>query len=176
MLTAREQRQLVRALEQQLWFWGQDVLSPWGNLLVSYGFTKWKPRFVPGSSRYRLGWRDRVIELHSFCAGIYGGEREGFIYIRAHDAVCGYAGQQPPCPDRYRREWLRPVSIPALAEFCEWILDYERWLDTHYGEEYRVAVYRRYHRQWRAPRLARAWMQQWIELNRRGCDEEEGSA
>ncbi len=158
MLSRRDERRLVRCLEQQLWFWGQDVLAPVGNLLVARGFTKWKPRFVPGSSRYRLAWRDRVIELHSFCAGIYGGGREGFVYVRAHDAAYGYRGERPPMPDRYRQERLTPVTERAVADFAAWVLEYESWVDAVCGTDYRPAVYRRYHRRWRPPQQARQWL------------------
>jgi len=160
LLNRREQRRLIRCLEQQLWFFGQDVLAPAGNLLVRHGFTKWKPPFAPGSSRYRLAWRDRVIELHSFCVGIYSGGREGFLYVRAHDAAYGYRGGQPPWPDRYRQEWLRPLPHPACAEFAEWVMEYEQWVEDFCGPRYRPAVYERYRRKWKPPEEVRRWLQE----------------
>ena len=161
LLRRREQRRLVRCLEQQVWFLGQDVLSPAGNLLVWHGFHKWKPPFVPGSSRYRRAWRDRVVELHSFCIGLYGGGRDGFVYVRAHDAAYGYRGQCPPLPGRYRREWLQPLSQPGFGEFVEWLLEYEQWVEDRCGASYREVAYQRYHRKWLAPAAARTWLENW---------------
>lgn len=44
-----------RLLHTQCWFWGQDIRSPAGNLLVQYGFERFRPpEGVEGSSAYLL--------------------------------------------------------------------------------------------------------------------------
>lgn len=116
--------------------WGQDVRSSSGNLLVQHGFCRWsEPERHKGSSRYRLNWRDRVVELHGFCAGLYGGGRPGFIYIRSNNHVWAYLGDEPPVPGRYPTALLasdldptwRKAFASARDEFLAWVEHYLGW-------------------------------------------------
>lgn len=129
-------RELCQRLESQMQQWGQDVRSPVGNLLVRHGFIRWCQREQhKGSSRYRLSWRDRVVELHGFCAGLYGGGRPGFIYIRANNQVRVYLGGEPPIPGKYASHLLASDLDPrwksafaaARDEFLTWVEQYRVW-------------------------------------------------
>jgi len=116
--------------------WGQDVRSPAGNLLVKHGFSRIsQPSLHKGSSRYRLNWQDRVVELHGFCAGLYGGGRPGFIYVRSNNLVRAYLGQESPLPGTYPTALLasdldplwRKAFVLARDEFLNWVDHYLGW-------------------------------------------------
>ena len=92
----RVRRLLVAAMEQQMWFFGCDAACADGNLLVRYGFRRYRQEVQPGeSSSYRFLWRPPAardtppaqVDLHGWCAGLHplGGSRMegGFLYVRA---------------------------------------------------------------------------------------------
>lgn len=170
LLTAAGYGYLLRGLEQQLWFLGQDVLHAAGgrkNLLVQHGFEKFKPPFQQGSSRYRTVWKGRTVELHSFCVGIYGAKADGFLYIRAKNLAAVYCGRRPPWPGRYRDAllfqprwgWIEEEARfhRAASVFLEWLDDYETWVEREMGADYRAGCYRRYHQEWLPPEEVRDW-------------------
>lgn len=164
-MNASVQRAFIRGMKQQLWFWGVDTCERSNNLLEAYGFRRFKSRFVGGSSRYRMTWKGRAIELHSFCAGIYGGGKDGFVYIRKWDQGFAYTCERPPIPNRYRGDCLVSPKAEsqrvceAAASFLEWIENYENWVDKNYGHAYREQCFRDYHRKWLPPKQAREWFQ-----------------
>ncbi len=41
-------------LHHQCWFFGRDILHPDGNLLVQYGFKRYKAPKKTGTNRYRI--------------------------------------------------------------------------------------------------------------------------
>lgn len=113
--------------------WGQDVQSPRGNLLVAHGFTRLP--CARGSSRYRLRWRDRWIELHSFCVTFCGGGRPGLRFIRPRQRVYLDPRAEPAPPSEHADDMLR---LPFLAgeraaftaaadEFHTWLTEYAGW-------------------------------------------------
>lgn len=168
MLSPEIHSSLTRGLEQWLWFLGQDALNGEINLLRRHGFERFKPLLTPGSSRYRRRWRGRRVELHSYCVGIYGASREGFIYIRARNRCFLYTGQRAPWPGDYPEHQLLPPETDAeqirfhsvAAEFLEWLEAYEQWLDAHIGPDYRTDCYAAYHLKWQPPAKGRAWFRQ----------------
>lgn len=163
MLSRSLQKNFVRGMNQQFWFWGIDTCDRTNNLLEEYGFRRFKTRFVGGSSRYRKKWNGRTLELHSFCAGIYGGKKDGFIYIRKCDEGYVWLGDKPPLPNRYSSKRMLsfkndPVRFhAAAADFLGWMDEFENWVDENYGKNYRKRCFRDYHLKWFAPKQAREW-------------------
>ena len=160
-----------RCLSQQLVFWGADVRSRTGNLLVAFGMERIPRTEVgcEGSSRYRTEWGGGVIELHSFCIGWYPAGSEGVLFIRnrerlhtcpsgcvihpgTYDSVVGAA------PDD-----LLPVARPLLA----WVAGYERWVRATTRADYRFRcwdqlVARMGVRPWLPPDDALDWMERFV--------------
>ena len=173
MLNKKIYKQLIHGLEQQLWFFGQDTLDRENNLLEQYGFNRFRTPGHGGSSRYRIKWGHRIVDLHSFCVGIYGNNRDGFLFVRAHDKAYAYLGQKPPLPGRYRNAFLMLPSdkeskrrfYEASCDFFEWLEHYESWIDTTHGKGYRLDCYARYHRKWLSPDKARMWFQEYRKLD-----------
>ena len=96
----RVRRFLVAAMEQQMWFFGCDAACADGNLLVRYGFRRYRWENHRGeSSCYRFHWHPEVgshdptalVDLHGWCAGLHplGASREegGFLYVRSGNRV-----------------------------------------------------------------------------------------
>ena len=63
---------LAEGIQQQMYFWGQDVIRPEGNFLVEQGFVRSPSEGAKGTSCYRLPWQNGHIELYGACAGWYG--------------------------------------------------------------------------------------------------------
>ena len=79
MINQKIYKQLLRGLEQELWYLGQDTLKRESNLLEKYGFHRYRTSGHEGSSRYKLKWRNRTLDFHSLCIGIYGNGEKGGI-------------------------------------------------------------------------------------------------
>lgn len=140
---SRPARRMIAELEAQMVAWGQDTRHRAGNLLVAHGFLRLPPPAGGGSSRYRLPWRDRCLELHSFCAGLYGGGRPGFLYIRARRHGYLWRDPEPPEPGRYAEDGLdpgsrlphRPAYLAAAHEFFTWLDEYRRWRAVYLADQ-----------------------------------------
>ena len=157
-------RYFMRGMEQQMWFLGQDVRHG-GNLLLRHGFERFRSG-VQGSSRYRLGWRGNIIEMHSFCAGLYRADAPGFLYVRGKFNAYRYEGSEPPDPECFCHA---PLEMPehtraddpffvALALFLRWLEEYETWLETLVGLSYRAALFPHCPLPWLPPMEARKWL------------------
>lgn len=126
-------RSFAAELEAQMLRWGRDVKTPRGNLLVAHGFARLSS--ARGSSRYRLRWRDRWIELHSFCVTCCGGGRPGLRFIRPRQRVYLDPRDEPapPCEhadDALRLPFLtaeRAAFAAAADEFRAWLAEYAGW-------------------------------------------------
>lgn len=161
---------LMRGLEQQMWFFGQDVRHG-SNLLARYGFLPSRETGLQGSSRYRFVSEVGLLELHSFCVGLYREKQPGFIFVRGRMNAYLHGGKAPPHPGRYlgeslaipRSEWEWQAFQEAAGSFLGWVLDYERWIDRLAGENYRRALQPHCPMPWLAPESARAWLQAYRE-------------
>jgi hypothetical protein len=126
-------RCLAGELERQMLRWGGDVQSPRGNLLVAHGFTRLP--HARGSSRYRLRWRDRWIELHSFCVTCCGGGRPGLRFLRPRQRVYLDPREEPAPPAETADDALvlpfleveRAAFAAAADEFRAWLAEYAAW-------------------------------------------------
>ncbi len=165
MLKRGVEATLSRGLEQWLWFLGVDVRHPEGNLLVRNGFRKFKLSNTKGSSRYQLNWNGNLIELHSFCVGVYSKSTDGFIFIRARNRCFLFTDHRPPCPGDYPEDCIIAPDTHELtyrfhavaSTFLGWLEEYEQWVDYTYGATYRTACYEAYHLKWQPPTTGRDW-------------------
>ncbi|MGI9240306.1 MAG: hypothetical protein ACR2RV_05865 [Verrucomicrobiales bacterium] len=126
----------TRLLGQQMYFWGQDVVHPRGNLLREHGFERRRSEGLQGTSCYRkcLGGGG-YVELHGACAGFYSFSRMGtgnFLYVRNRSRCYLYSGDSPPAPGFYPRDLLRSNPVTDLyvssLRFLNWWLEYESWV------------------------------------------------
>lgn len=165
-------KRLIRGLEQRIWYLGQDTIDPENNLLVKYGFERYRTADHIGSSRYKLKWGAFTIELHSLCLGVYGAEQDGFLYVRSPEGAYIYLNQNPTLPGHYRSEFLiKPKTVEdkwrfhkASCVFLEWLEHYESWLDNTIGKDYRLMCYQLYKCDGLAPDDAREWFRQYRKL------------
>jgi hypothetical protein len=156
---------LARGLEQELFFLGQDALGKQKSLLVEYGFERRPKPYGRGSHRYRMDRSGAVLELHSFCFGLYPDESDGFLFIRAGSKAVLYLGSSPAVPGSYKEDlMLLPTDLvlwkkfhTASSAFLEWVEEYEEWVQRRMGAEYRIHAQKHSPSPWLAPADARAW-------------------
>lgn len=187
----RVRRALAAAMEQQMWFFGCDAACADGNLLVRYGFQRFRLSGHRGeSSRYRFHWRcseralvgclhaveDALVDLHGWCACLHpgtDGAQGGFLYVRAGNRLGWYDAPHPPMPGEYdddpaaRRAFRLLGRRPehgfcrAAALFLSWVEDYEGWIERTCGADYRRRCHGRAPLPWLPPGEARGWLAQY---------------
>ena len=160
------QRDLSAGLQQQMYFWGKDVLSPAGNFLVTQGFKKGPSTGAKGTSCYRLEWQNGHIELYGSCAGWFGPDG-GFAFIRPfRRSYCWTSSEETPVPGAWQKDYLKPSIgmdlYQAALPFIDWLIAYEHAALARFGAEYRSDHYRSYRRvpkakQWIEPAAALQW-------------------
>ncbi|NJR41629.1 MAG: hypothetical protein HC767_02145 [Akkermansiaceae bacterium] len=168
--TAGLLRDLSVGLKQQMFFWGRDVVSPRGNLLVEQGFEKTRSTGLQGTSCYGMDWQDGRVELHGACAGWYPENGEsGFIYIRPLGKCFTWLESQAPIPGQWPEESLAPLGPNELHQACypfiDWWLHSEQWIEKSLGSAYRADCYRQHKRlpkskSWLPPITAARWLEQ----------------
>lgn len=153
-------RDLANGLQQQMFFWGQDVVRPEGNLLVEQGFSRSPSRGLKGTSCYRREWQGGHVELYGSCAGWYGEER-GFAFIRPRkQCVVWKSAEDTPVPGSWRLDLIdrsasREQVYQASLPFLDWLISYEVEVLSRFGADYRMENYRRYKK---VPK-ARLWIE-----------------
>ena len=165
-------KRLIRGLEQRIWYLGLDTEELENNLLVKYGFERYRTDNHIGSSRYKLNWKGMTVELHSLCLGIYSVDEDGFLYVRSPAGAYIYLDENPTLPGHYQSEHLlKPKTVEeklrfhkASSVFLEWLEHYETWIDETLGKEYRLDCYERYKRDWLTPKEARQWFRDYRNL------------
>ncbi|MGB2403447.1 MAG: hypothetical protein ACPIA7_08565 [Akkermansiaceae bacterium] len=162
-------RDLAEGMQQQMYFWGQDVLRAEGNFLVREGFERSRSEGLKGTSCYRLAWQNGHIELYGACAGWYGGGR-GFTFIRPRKrCVIWLSDQLTPVPGAWRNDLISKATTKhelyeASLPFLDWLISYEKAVTTRYGSAYRLMNYRDYKKvpktkAWVTPEAALQWFQ-----------------
>ena len=162
-------RDLAEGIQQQMFFWGQDVVHSEGNFLVNQGFTRSPSTGLKGTSCYRREWQSGHIELYGACAGWYGKDG-GFAFIRPQRrCVAWLAGEVTPRPGSWQvdlidktatRERLYQASLP----FLDWVMSYEDAVLDRFGKSYRALNYKQYKKVpkaklWLPPSEAMDWLQ-----------------
>ena len=165
-------KRLIRGLEQRIWYLGQDTIEVENNLLVKYGFERYRTSDHIGSSRYKLKWGSMTVELHSLCLGIYGAKQDGFLYVRSPAGAYIYMDNKPTMPGNYQTKFLiQPKDIEskvrfhkASSNFLDWLEDYENWINQTIGSRYRLECYKRYNHDWLPPDEAMDWFSVYKKL------------
>lgn len=140
-----------RLLHTQCWFWGQDIRSPAGNLLVQYGFERFRPpEGVEGSSAYLLALvparETSCLILWGFGL-FYGTEGAGGIFLDRFRFLPRWTPQHLLKLPLWRKDQLPDASVPEeasrlvvaarmCARLCAWIEAYERWVNGLMGTSY----------------------------------------
>ncbi|MEM7454131.1 MAG: hypothetical protein AAF456_07225 [Planctomycetota bacterium] len=136
-------------LSQQIWCWGRDIESCYGNLLKRYGFLRFeKPAGSRATSIYRLELTDSIrIILRGF--GIfYGDDRRGGLFLPRFE----FKPELMPASDLKEHFWfpadLPPLRLPRAEEagackemllgLVDWIGRYEAWIADGFGTTYRL--------------------------------------
>ncbi len=160
-------RDLADGIQQQMYFWGQDVLSPVGNFLVHEGFKRSPSKGLKGTSCYRLAWQDGHIELYGACAGWYGNGK-GFTFIRPRKRCVIWLSEQiTPIPGAWRNELVAKAVAKhdlyrASLPFLDWLISYEAAVMARFGIGYRLLNYRDYkkvpkNKTWLRPSTSLEW-------------------
>jgi hypothetical protein len=132
-----------------MWCWGWDIRRREGNVLLQYGFRRWRPpEGTLGSTAYQLDLPpSRQAVLWGFGL-FYGDGADGGLFLKRFT----FAPLWCPNPDLRAALW-RPEDVPefrhaeGLAErnslgrllsgTLRWIAEYENWVLTTLGLEYR---------------------------------------
>ena len=166
-----------KLMEQQVWCWGQDVERPDGNLLIEYGFHRYRDRETEDRSTcYRLD-QDRLhVALWGF--GMFFGRRElGGIYLDRFDFCPKWAPVEALSLAIHWPHELPSFSRPYgdLQWQCAkklwklsllWIAEYENWVRSNVGLAYRRECVAMWLRPFvRADKTSAAWrflgLQKW---------------
>jgi len=135
-------------LHHQCWFFGRDILHPDGNLLVQYGFKRYKAPKKAGTNRYRM-LIDKAVEIDLWGFGLfYGDAQVGGIFIRRYDFSPLLFQTGSLGPRIFKSEQLpksqRPINsdqIDAAKDLTrravDWILSYEVWVEGVCGKQWR---------------------------------------
>ncbi len=160
-------RDLADGLQQQMFFWGQDVSHPAGNQLVQDGFVRLPSKGLKGTSCYRREWQNGHLELYGSCAGWYGPDG-GFTFMRPRKRIVIWTSSRTtPTPGLWQPEFIKTgvrkkeLHIASLP-FLDWLISYEKTILDRFGKEYRRENYHRYHKvpkatSWISPELALQW-------------------
>ena len=164
----------ARLIEQQMYFWGADVLSPQGNLLVTWGCRKYRQEgqehrihlYSRSDSRTRLLLHSTGVQLDLTDAA----HAEGVAYLRPHHHVFRSAPDAArSLPATHRGppagvSGLRPseITLPLVALLAV-IRDYERWAAPFHAPGRREGLWREFRKvphavRWLPPAESSAWL------------------
>lgn len=136
---------LEKLFDLQMWAFGCDARRADGNLFATRGMHPTPP--PPGSavsSTWRETLAESTIELSSAGVTVSAGERQLTLQR-------GPLGPQ-----------LRGASVDLLPVLAGWVLDWEAWVDTCVGPEWRATTLAQRRRP--SPWSAAGLRQQWFEL------------
>ena len=162
-------RDLADGIQQQMFFWGQDVQRPGGNFFVEQGFTRSPSTGLKGTHCYRREWQQGHIELYGSCAGWYG-EGGGFTFMRPwHRCVIWRSEETTPIPGSWQKSLIersatRSDLYQASLPFLDWLISHEYAVLAKFGKAYRLENYKDYRKRsktktWLPPTEALRWLQ-----------------
>ncbi len=158
-------------LDQQMWCWGYDIRRPAGNLLLTYGFTRYRPwEDQPGSSNYIFRPAPgRQIGLWGFGL-FYGDERLGGLFLKRYEfsPKLTLSSQLPlniskvaemPASRKPQTQAEVELAHTLLGAVLGWISGYEQWVQAEAGADYRQQSVEAWHRKVAVPagEMAAAW-------------------
>jgi hypothetical protein len=146
-----------KLLNQQCWCWGRDIRYKPGNLLLRYGFSRFRvPEGRQGSSAYTLELGERSIVVWGW--GVwYGHGGEESLYLPRHTMRPELMAPGGPPSTVWSLEAMPTSRLPRRAEdwrrvrgllqgCCATLAEYERWIMTTAGLAYRCDCVARWHR------------------------------
>lgn len=158
-----------RLLHHQCWFFGQDIRHESGNLLIRFGFERFGvPSEKSGSNNYRFRSTDDT-EINLWGWGVFFGNEKGGILIKRYD-FCPrllkvgklyfpvFKSENLPL-NRMPRENLEIRTARKItAQFIEWVLEYETWIEGECGKYWRRKNLREWERaEFPARNIRRNW-------------------
>ena len=163
-----------KLLNQQCWCWGRDIRYKPGNLLLRYGFSRFRvPEGRQGSSAYTLELGEHSIVVWGW--GVwYGDGREENLYLPRHTMRPELMAPGGPPSTVWSLEALPATRLPRRAEdwrrvrgllqgCCAWLAEYELWIVATAGLPYRCDCVARWHK---AAIPAEIMADQWRALGR----------
>jgi hypothetical protein len=139
----------AKLIEHQMYFWGQDVLHPAGNLLIAAGCQDFRREDCPHAVRcYQLETAVATITLHSTGVSLQPKDgTSGVVYLRPTHRLYHLAAGIPPLPyqkdkDSSLRRLLPKAFPPALSLLLALVRAYERWAAHHWEPGSRLAAWR----------------------------------
>ena len=163
----------AKLLEQQMYFWGADVLFPSENLLASWGCRKFHQPTRPHAVHcYQLSSPQYSLILHSSGALFHHAldPSLAIAYLRPHHrlfsspsldpAILPASHKPPPPPLRS----LRPSEVPpTLVALLQLVQDYESWAAPRLPHDHRHGLYREFRKvphavRWLPPDQSSAWL------------------
>lgn len=141
-LTATQLQRASRHMQQQCWLWGCDIRHPNGNLLIEYGFARYRPTNpLDGSSLYVYATTTYTVMLWGF--GMYVGDAEHggvFIFRHVFDPVAvRHPDHSVYTPDAVIKTACPPTQIHQgyTVTALTWLMSYEAWVVERMGLAYR---------------------------------------
>jgi hypothetical protein len=172
-----------RLLAQELWCVGRDIEHPNDNLLMRYGFERYRDRETSDRSTcYRLDRDELHVALWGF--GMFFGKRElGGLFLGRVEFCPDWAPIEsvslaihwPDDLPKFTRphgldQWRRAREL--WTSMLLWVSEYEQWIIETAGLEYRQQCVASWLRPFvHADQMAPAWQ----FLGSRGWEEEEQS-
>ncbi|MFG0267420.1 MAG: hypothetical protein ACF8AM_20060 [Rhodopirellula sp. JB055] len=135
-------------MSQQVWCWGRDVECPDGNLLMRFGFERYRDNDTADRSTcYRLDQDELHVCLWGF--GMFFGSRQlGGLYLNRFNFIPSWAPVESVSlavhwPDelpaftrpRGESQWQRARML--WKQSLLWIAGYESWVRKNIGITYR---------------------------------------
>lgn len=133
----------ARLMDQELWLIGQDIMSPGGNLLISYGCTLTRS----GTHGRRYVHVDGLTNTYIWAFGV--GHECSELRVLAPRHSCdptlitdqalfvSVSSATDPILDTltpgYRTPDERLLLIRGVAEVARWMSRYEQWIYTHHN-------------------------------------------
>lgn len=151
----------TQLLNQQFWCWGQDIARPRDNALVEHGFSRHRPRTTRKGqiSHYVLSELSgpKITPLLMRKIGLwgsglfYGDRRFGAMYLKRNtlapivlDFACPIeqidGPDEIPAPDGATASVDEVLQM--LGDLCQWLSQYETWVQSRLGIDYREACVR----------------------------------
>ena len=161
-------RDLATGLNQQMYFWGRDVLHRDGCLFTRTGFEKRPSAGIQGTSCYRLPWQGGAIELHGSHAGWISDEG-GAFFFRPIGRCVRWLSDDAPIPGRWTSDQYSALQDEqlhrSLNPFLDWWLAHEDHVLRMAGPGYRQNCHRIYKklprtRAWLEPDLVIRWVRE----------------
>jgi hypothetical protein len=170
-------RAVTYLIDQQMYFWGYDVLAETGNFLCRYGGERFQ--YAERAHKvhcYRFTTEEATIILHSTGLEFIPKDgRDGLIYLRPHHCLYHRPAQAEPflpCDSARVAVPFRAVrkgdATAVLSDLLKWISQYEKEIEQGFDAAYRHDAWRQYREvpmasRWLPPVESNRWLHDWLK-------------